>query len=95
MADVPLPPAGTRGPGAGTRGPGKHQSAVLRKARDAFDAGKHATLDEAVDAFYAEYRTRKPSDEKTVADVDRRIKAKQRMRNALQEMGPNLSDEGT
>lgn len=83
---VPMPPVGTRGAG-------QHPSAVLRKARDAFDAGEHATLDETVDAFYEEYSGRKVSDEATTADVDRRTKAKQRMRTKLRAMGPKEPKE--
>lgn len=78
---VPLAPVGTRGEG-------QHPSAVLRKARDAFDAGEHATLDEAVDAFYEEYSGRRVSDETTIADVDRQAKTKQRMRTKLRSMAP-------
>jgi hypothetical protein len=78
---VPLAPVGTRGKG-------QHPSAVLRKARDAFDAGEHATLDEAVDAFYEEYSGRRVSDETKLADVDRQTKTKQRMRTKLRSMAP-------
>lgn len=84
---VPIPPKAPRGVG-------KHSSAVLRKARDAFDAGKHATLDEAVDAFYEECSGRKVSDEVTEADVDRRKRYKHRMRSKLRAMTPNEPNEG-
>lgn len=84
---VPIPPKRPRGVG-------KHTSAVLRKACDAFNAGKHATLDEAVDAFYGEYSGRKVSEECTAADVDRRTKTKQRMLTKLRAMCPKGHDEG-
>lgn len=84
--DVPLGPVGTRSEG-------KHTSAVLRKAREAYDEGRHATLDEAVDAFYEMYSGRTVSDEVTEADVNRRIKTKQRMLAKLRAMGSNAPDE--
>lgn len=85
---VPFPPKAPRGVG-------KHTSKVLRKARDAFDAGQHATLDEAVDAFYEECSGRRVSDEVTEADVDRRNRYKQRMRKKLRSTAPREAEEGT
>ncbi|WP_147450712.1 hypothetical protein [Rhodophyticola porphyridii] len=85
---VPIPPKAPRGVG-------KHTSKVLRKARYAFDAGQHATLDEAVDEFYEECSGRKVSDEVTEADVDRRNRYKQRMRAKLRGMASKEPDEGT
>lgn len=84
---VPIPPKTPRGVG-------KHSNAVLRKARDAFDAGEHATLGETVDAFYEECSGRKLSDEVTEADVDRRKRYKQRMRSKLRSMAPQGHNEG-
>ncbi len=86
--DVPLEPVGRRKEG-------KHPSTVLRKAREAFDEGQHPTLGEAVDAFYEMYSGRIVSDEVTEADVNRRIKTKQRMLAKLRAMGSSAPDETT
>lgn len=85
---VPIPPKAPRGAG-------KHTSKVLRKARDAFDAGAHATLDETVDAFYEEYSGRKLSQKGTATDLDRQTKTQQRMRDKLRSIVPHEPDEGT
>ena len=72
----------------GKRGSGQHPCAILRKARDAYDAGAHATLGETVDAFYEEYSGRKVADDTTAADVDRQTKTKRRISAKLRDMAP-------
>ena len=84
----PIPPVGTRGEG-------KHPSQVLRKARDAYDAGDYASLDEAAEAFYEEFSGRKVSEEKTEADYRRHLDTTKRMRAKLRSMGRNPADEAT
>lgn len=84
---VPLAPVGTRRAG-------RHPSAVLLKAREAIDAGKHLSEAEAAEAFYEEYSGRRVSDERTKADVLRHKETTKKMRAKLRSMAPKGINEG-